>query len=143
MGTNYVEMTDLVGLLPPVHITEALDDDNDGVADAAAWASVQDTVSRDIDGRLGQRYTTPFQYPFPAVVVSAARILALEALYGRRGQKDDKNPYGKQADTQRTKLDAIGAGTQPLQPGTKRAEPSATAITEESKTKPAKGTLTT
>ena len=140
---TYVELTDLIGLLPTTHLTEALDDDGDGVADAGVFDSVADSVSREIESKVGQRYTTPFPYPYPAVVVYAARILALEALYNRRGQKDDKNPFAKQADAQRTKLDAIGAGTQPLQPGTKRADPSATVITEESKTKPARGTLTT
>ena len=139
---RYVELTDLVGLLPNARLTEALDDNGDGQPDPGVFDSVADTVSRDIDSRLGQRYTTPFPYPYPSIVIYAARILALEALYNRRGQTGDKNPFGKQADAQRAKLDAIGAGTQPLQPGAKRAEPSATAITEESKTKPAKGTVT-
>jgi phage gp36-like protein len=139
---NYVETTDLLGIIPTAHLTEALDDDGDGVADAGVFCSVADTVSRDIDARLGQRYSTPFVYPYPAVVVFAARILALEALYARRGQKDDKNPYGKQAEAQRAKLDAIGAGTQPLQPGQQRADPSATAITARAHTTPAPGQLT-
>jgi phage gp36-like protein len=139
---RYVELCDLVGLLPQAHLTEALDDNQDGAPDPGIFDSVADTVSRDIDARLGQRYTTPFKYPYPSVVIYAARILALEALYARRGQKDDKNPYGKQADGQRVKLDAIGAGTQPLQPGQQRAEPSATAITSPSKTMPAGGQLT-
>jgi phage gp36-like protein len=139
--SNYVETTDLLGIIPTTHLNEALDDDGDGQPDTGVFDSVADTVSRDIDARLGQRYTTPFSYPYPAVVTYAARMLALEALYARRGQKDDKNPYGKQADAQRAKLDAIGAGTQPLQPGQSRAEPSATAITVPSKTVPAAGTL--
>ena len=139
---RYVEPTDLVGIIPNTHLTEALDDDQDGVADPGVFDSVAETVCRDIDARLGQRYQTPFRYPYPSVVIYAARILALEALYARRGQKDDKNPYGKQADAQRAKLDAIGAGTQPLQPGQQRAEPSATALTERSKTTPGAGQLT-
>ena len=139
---SYVETTDLVGIIPNTHLTEALDDDQDGVADPGVFDSVADTVSRDIDARLGQRYATPFNYPYPAVVVYAARILALEALYARRGQKDDKNPYGKQAEAQRAKLDAIGAGSQPLQPGAQRAEASATAITTHARTTPGGGQLT-
>ncbi len=139
---SYVEPTDLVGLIPNTHLTEALDDDQDGQPDPGVFDSVADTVSRDIDARLGQRYTTPFIYPYPAVVVYAARLLALEALYARRGQKDDKNPYGKQADAQRIKLDAIGAGAQPLQPGQQRAAPSATAITAPAATNPGAGQLT-
>jgi phage gp36-like protein len=138
----YVEPTDLVGLIPNTHLTEALDDDQDGTPDPGVFDSVADTVSRDIDARLGQRYGTPFQYPYPAVVIFAARILALEALYTRRGQKDDKNPYGAQAQAQRAKLDAIGAGSQPLQPGQQRAEASATAITSRANTTPGGGQLT-
>jgi phage gp36-like protein len=139
---RYVEPTDLVGIIPSTHLTEALDDDQDGAADPGVFDAVAETVSRDIDARLGQRYTTPFKYPYPSVVIYAARLLALEALYARRGLKDDKNPYGKQADGQRAKLDAIGAGTQPLQPGQQRAEPSATAIATRAQTTPGAGQLT-
>src|SRR4051812_25432138 len=95
---NYVEQTDLVGLLPAATIVQALDDDGDGAADVGIFASVADTVSRDIDGRLGQRYATPFPYPYPAVVTNAARVLAMEALYTRRGKTGDANPFAKQAD---------------------------------------------
>ena len=140
---SYVEPTDLIGLIPNTHLTEALDDNQDGQSDPGVFDSIADSVSCDIDARLGQRYATPFIYPYPAVVVYAARILALEALYARRGQKDDKNPYGKQADGQRAKLDAIGAGSQPLQPGQQRAAPSATAITSRAATTPGPGHLTT
>jgi phage gp36-like protein len=139
---RYVEPTDLIGIIPNTHLIEALDDNQDGAPDAGVFDSIADTVSRDIDARLGQRYATPFRYPYPSVAIYAARILALEALYARRGQKDDKNPYGKQADAQRAKLDAIGKGEQPLQPGTQRSDPSATAIIERSKTTPAGGQLT-
>jgi phage gp36-like protein len=138
---RYVEPTDLIGLLPNTHLVEALDDDQDGQPDPGVFDSLACTVSRDIDARLGQRYATPFNYPYPAVVVYAARMLALEALYARRGQKDDRNPFGKQADAQRAKLDAIGAGTQPLQPGQQRAEASATAITTRAATTPGAGQL--
>jgi phage gp36-like protein len=134
---HYVEPTDLVGIIPNTHLTEALDDDQDGVADPCVFDSVAETVSRDIDARLGQRYHTPFKYPYPSVVIYAARILALEALYARRGQKDDKNPYGKQADGQRAKLDAIGAGTQPLQPVNSAPNPARPPLPRELPRRPA------
>lgn len=140
---RYVELTDLSALIPPATLTEALDDNGDGAADAGLFDGLSSQVSRDIDGRLGQRYLTPFVYPYPALVVSAARIFAVEALYTRRNLTGDKNPFTAQADKWRDKLDLIGAGKEPLQPGQERARPSASAITEPAKTTPGAGALAT
>ena len=130
---EYVQMSDVSARVPSPFLTQALDDNSDGVADNGVWCAIQKSVATAIDGILGTRFTTPFQNPLPAVVQNSAILFACEALYLRRGLKD--NPYTAQADAQRSLLAQIAKGTAPLAPTIQRAQPSASAQTAPADTK--------
>lgn len=129
----YLTLTDLEGKIPPAFLIDALDDDRDGVIDA--FDKVADDVSETIDGILSVRYNVPFT-TVPKVVSSAAKTLAAEQCYKRRGVEDAKNPWKTDADGIRTMLRAIARGDIQLQVSTPAVEavaPSASIITEESR----------
>ncbi|MBI5817460.1 MAG: DUF1320 family protein [Verrucomicrobia bacterium] len=88
---DYVTQADLVGLIPSEFILEALDDDEDGAADADAWAAVLLEVHDAIDSVLSARHSTPFVAPLPKLVARAARYFAIEQLYGRRQVQPPKH----------------------------------------------------
>ncbi len=132
-------MSEMNGLIPVAFLVQALDDDQDGTADATAWTDVLNQVHKLIDGPLSVRYATPFANPLPPIVTEAAPILAAELLYKRRGMGDDQNPWVKQATAVRTKLEKIAAGDLPLFPTTKRVQPSASAVTEPAKASSRRG----
>ena len=127
-------MADLTGMIPGPFLIQALDDDSDGAADPAAWNSVAKDASDAVDGVLGGRFPVPFSNPLPAVVIAAAKLFAAEQIYARRGKSAQENPFTKQATEMRAKLEEIAKGEQALAPTVNRAKPSATAITETSKT---------
>lgn len=135
MSVKYVLLGQLSALIPPQFLTEALDDDGDGVADPGVFDSIVDTVHKEIDGALGQRYPVPFSNPIPAVVADAAIVLTAHTLYSRRAVEDKKNPFDRRAKEVREKLAAIAKGEQPLAPEAKRAKPSASIVSEPSKTR--------
>jgi hypothetical protein len=131
----YVQLTQLV-LVPASFLVQALNDPpaqtgqavfKPTQADPTIWAGIQGDVGNQIEGRLGQRYATPFASPFPAVVSDAALILAYEAVYARR-VGEDKNPFSTRATAMREKLDLIGEGKQPLTPLLNRQDPSGNVI---------------
>lgn len=130
----YIELTELKGKIPDRDLLAALDDNQDGVIDAAVWAQIQADVQTEIDGTLGQRFTVPFVNPLPAVIKLGAQIFAIEAVYNHRGLLNEKSPERINAKNFRTKLSAIANGEEPLTPDTKRAHPSGSAVTEPSRT---------
>lgn len=129
---SYFTLSDLEALIPGDFLTQALDDDNDGAADALEI--VQTAACREVDAILGVRYAVPFAAPCPAVVAHAAVTLAAEACYLRRGASPDKNPFAKAAEAARRQLRDIAAGDLPLDPQIGRARPSGTLISEPSRT---------
>jgi len=137
----YVTQDDLIGMIPEEEVVRALDDDGDGVVDNDVWLAVAEGVSSDIDGRLGALYSVPFTGTIPALVTLAARILAAEALYARRGIGEDANPWKKQADAIRARLDRVGTGKEPLDRNVAQERPPVVAITEASKTYSSAGNL--
>jgi phage gp36-like protein len=130
----YVQLIDLKGKIPDRDLLAALDDNQDGVIDSAVWAQIQADVQTEIDGILGQRYTTPFLDPLPSLVKYAAQILAIEAVYSHRNLLNEKSPERINAANLRKKLIAIADGIEPLAPGKERDRPSGSAITEPSRT---------
>jgi phage gp36-like protein len=130
----YVQLADLKGKIPDRDLLSMLDDDQDGVIDAAVWAQIQADVQTEIDGTLGRRYATPFTDPLPAAVKLAAQLFAIEAVYKRRGLLNDKSQETVAAKNIRTTLAAIADGEEPLSPGKERARPSGSAITSPSRT---------
>ncbi len=143
MGVNvaYILHEDLKGDIPDQFLMEALDDDEDGVADAGIFDQIESRARERIDGILGQRFTVPFTGPLPPIVKSSARILVLSALYKRRGLIEEKNPWAKEEVAVLKKLDAIASGEQALTPDKQRAKPSASVITERAKTHSPAGNL--
>jgi len=140
MPTPYVTLSDMSARLPAVFLVQALDDDRDGAADPGVWDAVAAAVAQEIDGVLGVRFAVPFSNPLPGPVVTAAQVLAAEALYARRGfQGDDKNPWASQAKQQRALLLQIAKGELPLSPSKTRAQPSASIVAETSKTTSSRG----
>jgi len=135
----YIIMATLVAEVPPQFITQALDDNGDGVADTGLFDQVVANAQAEVDGILGQRYTVPFQNPVPAVVVDATTKFVAEKLYSRRGLDGEKNPWSKKASDARTLLKQIAKGEIPLTPSAAREKPSASAITETARTTSARG----
>ncbi|WP_043585362.1 phage protein Gp36 family protein [Geminisphaera colitermitum] len=135
MPTPYVTMAEMNGLIPAQFLVQALDDNNDGIADPSAWTDVVAAVHKEIDGLLGVRFTVPFSNPIPALVTHAAQTLAAELLYSRRGfQGEDKNPWTAQAKQVRARLEKIASGDLPLTPQIQREKPSASIVAEQAKT---------
>ncbi len=142
MPTAYITIEDLGAEIPTKFLTQALDDNGDGAADAGAWDAIATAASDDVDAFLAGRFTTPFgqgNAPIPPLVKRATRIFALEKLYLKRGITN--NPWTKQADAMRDKLTAVGNGEQPLALPIQRGRPSATAISEKAKTTSGSGKL--
>jgi phage gp36-like protein len=136
----YVLMSDMNARLPAAFLIQALDDDSDGAADPGVWDAVAAAVAQEIDGILGVRFAVPFANPIPAPVLTAAQTLAAEALYNRRGfQGEEKNPWTKLAAGARATLAKIAAGELPLGPDRARQAPSASIVSEPSKTTSRRG----
>ena len=129
----YVALNDVTAVIPPQFLTQGLDDDGDGIADAGIFDLIAAQASDAVDLRLGQRYATPFTDPIPAVVKQAALIFAAEAVYGHR-VPIDQNPWVAQGNSMRSKLDKMGAGEIPLTPELQRQLPSVSIISERSRT---------
>jgi phage gp36-like protein len=130
----YVLQSALKGKVPDDLLLQALDDNADGVADEGIWDAISADVDRAIDGRLEGRYTVPLAAPLPAVVAEAAIVFAAEAVYMRRGLAGDQNPWTKQADGFRKRLEAIGTGEQPLKNDVVPVKSGGAVISEPSRT---------
>jgi phage gp36-like protein len=135
----YIIMATLVAEVPPQFVLQALDDDGDGVADTGLFDQVVANAQAEVDGLLGQRYAVPFQNPVPAIVVDATTKFVAEKLYSRRGLDGEKNPWSKKAADVRALLKQIAKGEVPLTPAASREKPSASAITEASRTHSSRG----
>jgi phage gp36-like protein len=131
---SYVALSDLSGSIPAEFLTQALDDDGDGVIDDGGFDSIAADVGTDIDAYLGLRYALPLAPPYPPVVLSAAKVLACERIYKRRSIEDSKNPWSAQAGQIRTMLKSISLGQAPLSPDLNRKDPSVSIIAEPART---------
>jgi len=131
---DYVTQSDMTARIPVSFVTQALDDNGDGVADDGAWDAVQSAVQAEIDGTLSVRYRTPFNSPVPSVVLRSAQVLAAALLYQRRGIADKENPFSNQADAIRQTLAKIASGDLPLDPSEDRALAPVSVISQESLT---------
>lgn len=129
----YVTQSDLESRVPAAFITQALDDNGDGEADAGLWDKVAAAVDAQINGRLEGRYAVPLAAPLPSVVTEAALVLAAEALYLRRGLSGDQNPWAKQAEAVRERLERIGTGKAELTYQSTPAKPGGSVIGEPSR----------
>lgn len=129
----YILQSALKGKVPDDLLLQALDDDADGVADDGVWESIAEDVDQAINGRLEGRYAVPLAEPLPSVVLESATVFAAEAIYLRRGLSGDQNPWTKQADTFRKRLEDIGSGLQPLTNAIKAVKSGGAVIGEEAR----------
>jgi phage gp36-like protein len=126
----YTTQAKIVSKIPAQHLNDACDDDGDGSADSGVLDGIIETVSTSIDSYLAGLYETPFADPAPAVCQEAALIFACENVYDRR-QILDKNPWKDRADAMRTRLEAIGKGSMPLDVTIEKEYTPGAAITED------------
>lgn len=138
---DYVLLSDLSAKIPPQFITQALDDDNDGVADPGIWNVIKKDVHTEIDGALGARYRVPFRNPVPPFVLRVAVVLACAAIYERRGVSEKENPFAEQRKTLRKEMKEIAEGKAPLDPSEQRVQPSVSVVTEPAATTSSSGKL--
>lgn len=113
----YVVKIDVTAKIPPQYLTEALDDDGDGAEDAGLFDQIVTTASNDVDGYLAGLFTTPFSDPAPAQVRAAALIFVCEAIYARRVNAGESNPFKAQGNFWRERLQQIGDRKLPLDSG--------------------------
>ena len=141
----YVSRSELTAAVPADLAGQLL-----GAGGDAIWTEIEAAVAREIDGRLAARYTVPLPEPVPAIVRSAALVLAAEALYQRLNFYGDSNPWTKRADGirgtagqqggQEGLLDRLAAGNPPLYAAAVQApKRSAAAIIEPAVTTSARG----
>ncbi len=101
---------DLTGDMPEQKLIEALDDDQDGLADEkafdAALASANARAEALFGGAVPAQYSTAADY--------AVRVFMLDILYRRRGVADESNPWAKIADAQEARLRALASGTEAI-----------------------------
>lgn len=110
--TAYITVADLTALLPAAFLTEALDDDGDGVMDADEAVLI--AASNEVDGYLENRYLVPVpRAATPALVMAAVVHIAVEMCYLRRGLAD-KNPYKDKVKVLRSRLESIRNGGEDL-----------------------------
>lgn len=131
----YITQADILPDLPTGFLVEALDDDNDGIADVDIWDAVATRATEAVDSFLSGRYATPFSAPVPPIAKEAARVFALETLYLRRGyHSDEANPWRRSATALRNKLIKIGNGDAPLTPTAEKPGGSVSIVSEPAKT---------
>lgn len=129
----YVIQSDLDGKIPAQLLLQALDDNGDGLADDGVWDKIVVDVESAINSRLEGNYAIPLAAPVPAIISEAAKVLAAEAIYLRRGLAGQQNPWVEQADAMRKRLEEIGSGKLPLTPVTTPQGPAGVVITETSR----------
>ena len=137
----YVTQENVKTLVPAATLTQCLADTGDD--SDVVWGRIATAASQAVDGLLERAYHVPFPEPVPSVVSEGALVFACEILYQRRGVPPDANPFGKRAADMRTRLERIGSGKEPLQPGANpsSASDSVAVVTEPSRLHPSGGML--
>lgn len=138
----YLTQNDLAGRVPAATLQEALADSRqDPSVGESVWDAIVSDVGRQIDSRLGGRFSVPLSAPLPAVVQDAAVVLAAELVFARRGMPADQNPWNTQAKAVRERLERIGRGDEPLSTTKPAASSPAIVISESARTHSAAGNL--
>ncbi|HPS07299.1 MAG TPA: DUF1320 family protein [Kiritimatiellia bacterium] len=120
-------------LVGPQPFLEMLDDNLDGVEDSGLFDSLASDASAQVDGYLSAQYAVPFSATVPAFVRQCAKIFLAEMLYARRGIVRDANPWTRQADTLRARLERIAKGADALDAQTAGSSDSVETVTEPSR----------
>jgi len=125
---SYVTQQQIAASIPLPTLTDALDDDRDGVADAGLLDNIIAQASQSVDAYLAGIYAVPFADPAPAAVGDAAYTFACEMIYDRRAVA--ANPFKAAADGWRKRLEAIAKREQNLDASVPLAAVPGAAITE-------------
>jgi len=108
-----MQMDELLGEMPRELLVQALDDNGDGLPDAAAWESVQAAADERIKAIFGgpppPRHATATRH--------AQKLFMLVLLYNRRGHTGEDNPYTAAANRAERRLEEIAAGEVSLDGG--------------------------
>jgi len=129
----YCAHDEIERLVGPKPFLDMLDDDLDGVEDAGLFDSLASDASGQVDGYLSAQYAVPFSGTVPPFVRQCAKIFVAEILYARRGIVRDANPWTKQADMLRTRLERIAKGDDVLDAQTSGSSDSVEVVTEPSR----------
>jgi len=141
---SYLTLSQMKAALPAEITDQLLDDNGAGVGDAAVWTEIVNTVTQEIDAKVGQRYTLPISDAQALKLLGDyAFVLAAELLYQRKGFFAAANPWTARAQSVRGTqgqqggqpgaLDNIADGSSPLVPNAPRRSTPAAAITETTK----------
>lgn len=97
---------DLLGDMPLELLTQALDDDADGLADDSAWAAVsasaEDRLRTAFGGDVPERHAQAANH--------ARKLFLLVILYNRRGHTAEANPYTSAANRAEERLYRLASG---------------------------------
>lgn len=143
MRPVYTTLPQVTAKLPADFILQALDDDKDGIIDPSVWQAVAEDAADQVDDRLGQRYTVPFDPENLSAKVRAASLMfVLETLHLRRGLgTEETNPFLNSARAARKELAAIGNGEVPLSPEARQPYHSVATVTEPARSASRRGNL--
>ena len=137
---DYITFGQMKAAMPADILAQLLDDSGSGAPDMAKWTELLVAVTREIDGKLEQKYPLPLA-TVPNSIGDAAFVLAAELLYQGRGYYEEANPWTKRAKGVRSFLDALANGEKQLLPTAAKVGTPAAAITETAKTFPSDGSL--
>jgi len=124
----YVTQTQIQTAIPAPILTDALDDDRDGAADAGVLTAIIASADQAVDAFLSARYTVPF-ITVPTAVAEASFTFSCERIYDRRPGASEMNPWKARASFWRERLQKIGDNELPLNAGTTPAFNPGSAIT--------------
>jgi len=110
----YITVEQLKAYIQEQLVTQGLDDADQGVADSVLFDTIETAVEREIHSYLEARYPVPFRTNIPNLVIHAALVLHSEAIWTRRGNTGDNNPFTKAAESVRSMLDDVRTNKQPL-----------------------------
>jgi phage gp36-like protein len=128
---SYITREEIQNEIPALHLTEALDDDRDGVEDAGLFDALVAQASLQVDSYLASVFTVPFTgTTIPSTVRQAAYLFLGELIYARRPHVSAKNPFTDRADAMRKRLELIGTGKIAMDYATTPSQSPGAAITE-------------
>jgi hypothetical protein len=81
---SYVTRDLVAARIPAPVLTDALDDNGDGIEDAGLFDNIVAAASQEVDGYLAGLYNVPFADVAPAKVRAAAFAFTCEAIFQRR-----------------------------------------------------------
>lgn len=106
----YLSLDQLNAYIQEQLLAQGLDDKNLGTADTALFDVIQVAVEREVHSYLEGRYAVPFRSNVPNLVSHACLVLSAEAVWLRRGNSGDANPFTKAAEAVRKMLDDVRKG---------------------------------